>query len=383
MKLKFKKSPEQVELIKALASSDKLKSQEAQALFANLIGPILNVALLQEDTASQMFTNMTFDETEDPAFPIEPYSDTSEPQFGVWSSALPGGLPSNTILRPVDIVRFTPRRIDSAVSYIKRLLRTGRIDELAISLTRMVQEIMVKDQNDAWMVILSALANATTYMPATATTTKHVHATATTGYLSLQDFSKATTLFRRINRSWVGGTPVGGAARATDMYISPEIMEQIRAFAYQPVNTKGANNAVAAAGDVIRMEDDARREVWNAAGVTEFFGMQIHELLELGPGNTYTTIFGNAAGATTFPVLGSDTGGSTFNSTSTGNDLIIMVDANKEFAFKGTQLNGDGQAFTLVPDDQFPIRSEKVGFYGYTECARMVLETRGVVGVVV
>lgn len=381
MKLKFKKSPEQVELIKALAATDKLKSQEAQALFANLIGPILNVALLQEDTASQMFTTMTFDETEDPAFPIEPYSDTTEPQFGVWSSALPGGLPSNLILRPVDIVRFQPRRIDSAVSYIKRLLRTGRIDELAISLTRMVQEIMVKDQNDAWMVILSALANATTTF--SGVTNPHVHATATAGYLGLQDFSKATTLFRRINRSWVGGTPVGGAARATDMYISPEIMEQIRAFAYQPVNTKGANNAAAQAGDVIRMEDDARREVWNAAGVTEFFGMQIHELLELGPGNTYTTIFGNAAGATTFPVLGSTTGGSTFNSTATGNDLIIMVDANKEFAFKGTMLNGDGAAFTLVPDDQFPIRSEKVGFYGFTETARMVLETRGVVGIVV
>lgn len=380
MKLKFKKSPEQIELIKALASTDKLKSQEAQALFVNLIGPVLNTALLQEDTASQLFTNMTFNEDEDPAFAIEPYSDTTEPQFGVWSSALPGGLPTNLILRPVDIVRFNPRRIDSAVSYIKRLLRTGRIDELAISLTRLVQEIMVKDQNDAWMVILSALSAASTTFGGVLN--PHVHTVATPGYLGLQDFSKALTLFRRINRSWVGGTPVGGAARPTDMYMSPEMMEQIRAFAYQPVNTKGANNAAPQGGDVIRMEDQARREVWSSAGVTEFFGMQIHELLELGPGSIYTTIFGNAAGSTAFPVLGG-TGTSTFNSTTTGNDLIIMVDANKEFAFKATMLNGNGDAFTLVPDDQFPIRAEKVGFYGFTESARMVLETRGVVGIVV
>lgn len=374
MKLKFKKTPEQVALVKAMASKDKLKCQEALALFANLMGPILNQAYLQADTTAGIYNTMTFNEEDDLAFPIEPFSDTTNRQFGVWSSALPGGLPTNTIVRPVDIVRFQTRNIDSAASYLQKMLRTGRVDTLAYALQRMMQEIMVSELTDAWSVLLAALAGAST------SGNPHVHAVATAGHLGLQDFSKLLTLFKRINTSWVGGTPVGGISRPTDMFLSPEMMEQIRAFAYQPVNTVGANAAAAGAGDVIAMEDGARRAVWNSAGLPEFFGMQIHELLELGINGTYTQLF-DAFSSGNIPLLGSTTGGSAF--AATGNDLIVVVDGTKDFAFKALVEGENNDVFTMQPDDQFSVRAGKVGFWGGIEAGYLVLETRGLAGLVV
>lgn len=374
MKLKFKKTPEQIALVKAMSSKDKLKCQEALALFANLMGPLLNQAYLQADTTAGIFNTMTFNEEDDLAFAIEPFSDTTNRQFGVWSSALPGGLPTNTIVRPVDIVRFQTRSIDSAASYLQRMLRTGRVDTLAFALQRMMQEIMVSELTDAWSVLLAALANATT------NGNPHVHSVATAGHLGLTDFSKLLTLFKRINTSWVGGTPVGGISRPTDMFLSPEMMEQIRAFAFQPVNTTGANAAAAGAGDVIAMEDSARRQVWTSAGLPEFFGIQIHELLEFGINGTYTQLF-DAFSSGNVPQLGSTTGGSAF--AATGNDLIVVVDGTKDFAFKALVEGENGDVFTMQPDDQFPVRAGKVGFFGGIEAGYLVLETRGLAGLVV
>ena len=63
----------------------------------------------------------------------------------------------------------------------------------------------------------------------------------------------------------------------TDIICSPEIVEELRAIAYNPINTKGAS--------AIQKCAFCRRncsEAYNAAGAPEFYGINVIELNEMG-----------------------------------------------------------------------------------------------------
>ena len=54
MRIKLKNTPEQVELIKALGSKNRLVAAEASEAFAAFLGPVIQRVILQAGTASQI-----------------------------------------------------------------------------------------------------------------------------------------------------------------------------------------------------------------------------------------------------------------------------------------------------------------------------------------
>ncbi len=372
MKLRLKNTPEQVELIKALGSKDKNVSNAAATAFAAFVGPVISKVIAQAGTANTIYTDLNYDEDDSPSYPLDLYYNEGEGLVTVWSQNHAGGLPTSQV-EGAGEMKISTYRLDSAVSWLNRYARKSRLDVISKALERMAQEVLVKQERNAWSVILRALSGSST--PGATGHGFHDHHVTTShnqNVFSVSDLSRLMTLMRRLGASWVGGTPVGADSYGlTDLYVSPEIKEQIRGFAYNPMNTVNTE------GGVIGLPDSVRENIFRAAGTQELWGVRITDLLELGKDKKYNKLF-KSLGNTS---LMNHTGGAFSDST---DELIIGVDASRDAFIRPIATQSEsGGTFMVVPDDQFVSRSDKTGFYGFLEEGRVCIDARAIVGMVV
>jgi hypothetical protein len=364
MRIKFENTPEQVELIKALGSSSRQQALEAQDAFAAFVGPIIEEVLLQAGTATQIYEDMRYDEDDSPSIPVDLYYGENEGTISVWQQTVGGGLPTNQVggFREIKVSTYP---LDSAISFDKRYVRRARLDVVARGLERMANEVLTKQERNAWYVILKALAD----------TPSHVKQATNDNIFQVSDVNKLLTLIKRLNSSYNGMTPIGAEGRGlTDLYISPEMMAEVRSFSYQPMNTR--SGAVASNGATsVALPDDVRSAIFNSAGASSIWNVNLNELLELGVGAKYNTLFGELAGSTSFD-------GATF--TAASDEIIIGIDRSRRAFVRPIAENTEnGGTFTVKPDDQFVTRSNRVGFYGGLEEGRVILGVDALIGLIV
>ena len=96
-----------------------------------------------------------------------------------------------------DELRISYYDVDSAVSFRKQFARKSLLNILSNSVERMINEILVKQELQAWAVIMAAVAQASTSVNGVSTV--HTKAAGTQGVFLLDDLSKLITLSRRIN----------------------------------------------------------------------------------------------------------------------------------------------------------------------------------------
>ena len=304
--------------------------------------------------------------------PLDLWYDEDQGFITVWSQAIGGGLPTSEVTGTKEL-KISTYRLDSAVSWLKRYARRARLDIVGKALERMSQEVLLKQERNAWAVIIRALAEASTNSLA------HTIPVQAGGTFLPNDMNKLMTRIKRINTSWTGGTPESLDAKGlTDMFISPEIMEQIRGFAYNPVNNLGAQNT-----GPVTLPDGARERVWNSGGMSEMYGVLLHELLELGTGKKYLTLANSmsANAPVGAPTILNQAGA---NISATADDLMIGFDFSRDSFIRPVARQHDSNGtFSVLPDDQFVARAEKMGFYGFLEEGRICIDARAVVGMVV
>lgn len=360
MKLELKNTPEQVELVKAMGSKDLTTAREAQEAFAAFLGPVVQQVLNQAGTANAIYSDASFDEDDSPSYPLDLYYNNGDNHVSVWMQSMAGGLPSSHV-EGMSELKISTYRLDSAINLLKRYVRRARLDVVSKGIERMAQEILVKQERNAWAVILKALAESSTGG------NDHIHQVSGRTNFMLSDLNDLMTLVRRINESFANGTPdVAFSNGLTDLYMSPERMADVRALAYNPVNTVGANNTTAAADSgVVAMPDGVREDIYRAAGASELFGVTLNEMNEFGIGKKYNTLFDE------------------FDSVSFANtdDLVVGLDNSKGAFIRpvAVQAESGGSVVTLA-DDQWSVRSEKLGFFSYVEEGRVCIDSRAVVG---
>ena len=386
MKLKLKNTPEQVELIKALGSKNPAIAREASEAFAAFLGPVIQQVLLQAGTAGNIFVDAPFNEDDSPSYPLDLYYNEGVGNISVWSQTMAGGLPTSMVSGGQEL-KIATYRLDSAVGFLKKYARRSRLDVVSKGLERMAQEILVKQERNAWAVVLKALANAVT------SNTKHVTHGTNASIFQIHDLNRLMTLNKRLNESFANGTPDSQYSNGiTDLFVSPEVMEQVRAFAYQPMNTRAAGQLALdsnARSAPIALPDNMREGIYRSAGMSEIYGVALNELIELGIGKKYNVLFDSLV--STDGVAGIPTGGTAlaYDGTTAFNkandELVIGVDNSKGAFIRpvATQDNASGGSFTVLPDDQFTQRADKTGFYGFLEEGRVCIDSRAVVGLVV
>jgi hypothetical protein len=204
----------------------------------------------------------------------------------------------------------------------------------------------------------------------------------------LADLNSLITRSKRILTSFVGGTPEARQGRGmTDILCSPEIVEELRAIAYNPINTKSAPNGTAA-NDSVRTADVIAEEAYRAAGAPTFYGINVIELNEFGVGQSFNTIFDTQAASTNYTLANGTaaTNGGHENAVFDGGaeEIIVGIDRSRESLIRPVAVDSEnGGEFNLIADDQYSIRQNKIGYFGSLEEGRIVLDDRALAGIIV
>jgi len=386
MKIILKRTDEQVELVKAMASRNRETAYEAQVALAEFIGPVLAEVINNAPTVSNLFTSLQFNAEDNPSIPLDLYYDIfDEDYIKVYSQTVAGGLPQNIVQPLASELKLATYKLDSAVAFDKKYAAKSRLDVVSKSFTRVAQEVMLKQERTSANLLMTALAQASTGNSSTAANNYHVFRTAGANRFVLEDLNKLFTKIKRINASFVGGTPSGARRGLTDLIVSPEVVEEIRAMAYNPINTAapaklGVANSQTAANAPVVATDAIRDQIFSQAGLPEFYGVSIMEILELGVGKKFNTIFDTVAGSTQYAGYG---GGAATDFDGSAEEILIGLDRSRDSLIRAVAVDSDtGSEFTLVADDQYTLRQGKIGYYGGLEEGRMVLDNRALVGLI-
>ena len=378
MKITIKRTEDQLALIKAMGSNNREEAYEAQAAVADFIGPVISEVINNAPTIGNLYTTISYGEDENPSLPLDLFHDiTDENYIQVYSQQVAGGLPYSQVFPAHNELKFSTYSLDSALAFDRKYVRSARLDVVSKTFTRMAQEVMYKQTKTAFNVLATALVKA---QGTNATAGNQIIASSAANRFVLADFNNLITKSKRINSSWSGGTPVGGVKSGiTDLLVSPEMVEELRAMAYNPVNTAEAPYT-SALKDSLPAPEKLREELYSAAGLPSFYGINIMEINQMGVGQLFNKLFGAIVASEGATVAGG--GGGTW---ATANDeILIGIDRSKDSLIRPTVIGeGTPSDFQVLVDDQFSVRQNKIGYYGKVEEGRICIDDRALIGLAV
>jgi hypothetical protein len=366
-----------------MGSKNSTVAREATEAVAAFLGPVIREVLMTAGTVSRIYRDIEYDEDSDPSIPLDLFYNEGAGYITVWAQNMAGGLPTSQV-EGVKELKFGSYRLDSAVSWNKKYARKSRLDVISKAIERMVNEVLIKQERNGWAVVLKAVAEAKTQTIGKGllghvinTTNTGTAATGPTGTLMLADLNKLMTLIKRLNESYSGNTPVQPYTNGiTDLYISPEIKEAVRAFAYNPINTTAS---AATGAQVVRdqfLSENMRDQIYQNAGMQSIYGVNLIELVEFGCNQKYNILFNQFASSLTT--------GTWVNAQI--NQIMVGIDNTRGVFLRPVARQAEsGGTFVVLPDGQFEMygsRVEKVGLYGFLEESRICLDARAVVGLI-
>ena len=377
LKIKFERTPEQLDLVKRMGSKNKTESMAAaEALAAVMTQPILQV-IEQAPVITNLYQTLTYSAGQASTIPLDPYFDVRARNFlNVWTQSQPGGSSQNFNDGATELwVQTIP--MVSEVSANKNQLRAGNLDYLAAYLTRLVQEVLLVQETNAAFTLFNSLAGARIDGNGGNNVTNNLTAvrSTTAGVWQLDDWNNVEIGYDRSTASWVGGTPVNDLRSITDLLGSPEWMGQIRSIAYQPQTTRQGAVTVQG-GSSIAAPEAVREEIFRGGGIPTLFGVDLHKVYEMGVGRPYNAVYSTAIGATALPGNGAGFGGgntSTFNSAT--EQVVVGLNTAMFDLVKLSMVEANSE-FSLVADDQYTLRQDRVGFIGQQTCGFVSVEGR-------
>ena len=383
MKITLKRTPEQVELVKAMASRNRSVAYEAQVALAEFIGPVLAEVLNNAPTVSNLFNSLQFDADDNPSIPLDLYYDIADEDYvKVWSQSHAGGLPSNQVLPTASELKLATYTLDAAVDFDRRYAAKSRMDVVGKTFTRVAQEILLKQERTSATLLMTSLAGAQ-IKGSPNLNQRQIFRTAIADTVLIDDFNKLMTLAKRINTSWIGGTPTTRTRGITDIVCSPEVVGSIRAMAYNPVNTTAVPDTTEST--VLPAPEQLRNELYQNAGLDSFMGVNILEFNEMGKGEKFNTIFDTAAGSQKYSVYGDSADANARSAVFAGatDEIIVGVDRTRDSLMRVVATDPDSSSeLNLIADDQYSVRQNKIGYYGQLEEGRVVLDNRVLLGLV-
>jgi hypothetical protein len=288
------------------------------------------------------------------------------------------------VLPTASELKLATYTLDSAVDFDRRYAAKSRMDVIGKTFTRVAQEILLKQQKTSASLVMTSLANAT-IKTSPLLGDHQVFRSALAGSFLLDDLNNLMTLAKRVNTSWIGGTPTTRTRGITDLIVSPEIIASIRAMAYNPVNTRGGNGfdgaGTAATANPIAAPESLREELFRNAGLDSFMGLNLLEFNEMGKGQKFNTIFDTASTAN-FAKFDGTSASAVFNGAN--EEIVVGVDRTRDSLIRVVSVDPDSNSeMNLIADDQYSVRQNKIGYYGQIEEGRVVLDNRVLLGVIV
>ena len=380
MKITIKRTEDQLALVRAMGSSNREEAYEAQAAVADLLGPVVSEVINNAPTVGNLYTSLSYGEDDNPSLPLDLFHDiTDEDYIQVYSQQVAGGLPYSQVFPAHNELKFSTYTLDSALAFDRKYVRKARLDVVSKTFTRMAQEVLLKQTKTAFNVLATALVKG---QGTSATAGSQIIGSTTENRFVLDDFNRLITKSKRINSSFNGGTPVGGVKSGiTDLLVSPEMVEQLRSMAYNPINTIDADGSAAGALDGQVAPDVLRQELFSAAGLPSFYGINIMEINQMGINQTFNKLFAAIVTAEGATVVG---GGNTGTFAQASDEIVIGIDRSKDALIRPVVIGeGSPSELQVLVDDQFSVRQNKIGYYGKVEEGRICINNKALVGLAV
>ena len=380
MKITIKRTEDQLALVRAMGSNNREEAYEAQAAVADLLGPVVSEVINNAPTVGNLYTSLSYGEDDNPSLPLDLFHDiTDEDYIQVYSQQVAGGLPYSQVFPAHNELKFSTYTLDSALAFDRKYVRKARLDVVSKTFTRMAQEVLLKQTKTAFNVLATALVKG---QGTSATAGSQIIGSTTENRFVLDDFNRLITKSKRINSSFTGGTPVGGVKSGiTDLLVSPEMVEQLRSMAYNPINTIDADGSTAGATDGQVAPDVLRQELFSAAGLPSFYGINIMEINQMGINQTFNKLFAAVVTAEGATVVG---GGNTGTFSQSADEIVIGIDRSKDALIRPVVVGeGSPSELQVLVDDQFSVRQNKIGYYGKVEEGRICIDDRALIGLAV
>lgn len=324
-------SDEFIAMLRQAGDSDQNVALAAQREFAKALELPLRKGVLTGNILGDIFEVTQVEPGGTTEYPLDLLSPGLEGEHIAYTNPGNGRIPERNV--EGDYVSIPTYSITSSIDFLLRYAREARWDIAARAMQVMEAGFVKKMNDDGWHTILAAGVDRNILV---------YDGDATAGMFSKRLVSLMQTVMRRNSG---GNTGSQNRGRLTDLYVSPEALEDIRNWGLDQI------------------DEVTRREIYQSpeggAPITRVFGVNLRDLDELGEGQEYQTFFEDSlAGA----VEASDL------------ELVVGLDqsANDSFVMPVRQ--------TLeVFEDPTLHRQQRAGFYGWAEIGFGVLDNRRVI----
>ena len=324
-------SDELIGLLKQSGDSDLNIAQAAQREFAKALELPLRKGVLVGNIIGDIFEVINVEPGASTEFPLDLISPGLEGEHVAYTNPGHGRIPERAV--ESDYVMIPTYSITSSIDYLLRYARDARWDIVARAMQVLEAGFTKKMNDDRWHTILAAGVDRNVLV---------YDADATAGQFTKRLVSLMQTVMRRNSG---GNSASVGRGRLTDMYVSPEALEDVRNWGLDQI------------------DEVTRREIYTAseggAPITRIFGVNLHDLDELGEGQEYQSFYtSDLSGA----VQASDV------------ELVVGLDQASNDSFV-MPMKEQLQVF----EDPTLHRQQRAGYYGFAEIGFGVLDNRRVI----
>ena len=323
-------SDEFINLLVRSGNSDKSVALDAQREIAKALELPLRKGIMFGDVVTGIFEKMVLEPGSSPEFPLDLLAPGTERDYTAYTNPGHGRIPEKHV--EGDYVMVNTYGITNSIDFLLRYAREARWDIVARAMQVLESGFVKKINDDGWHTVLAAAVDRNILV---------YDGDAAAGQFTKRLISLAKTVMLRNG----GGNSVTATGRLTDLYLSPEAIEDVRNWG------------------VDQLDEVSRREVYQSADsgapLTRIYGVNLNGLFEFGDGQEYQTFFTSDLGGSLGP--NSDV------------ELIVGLDLNARDSFV-MPVKREVEIF----EDEGLHRSQRQGYYGWAEVGFGVLDNRRV-----
>ncbi len=325
--------PSDVELalIRKSGSTDRLEALAAQREIAKAVTEPLRQGILVGDILNGIFEVIQLEPGTTPEWPLDLLAPGEEDEHVAYTNPGHGRIPERQV--EGDYVMIPTYMLASSIDFLLRYAREARWDVVGRALQVLEAGFVKKINDDGWHTLLAAGVDRNILV---------FDGDSTQGQFTKRLISLMKTIMRRN-----GGGNSTSLKRSvlTDAYTSPEAIEDVRNWG------------------VDQVDETTRREIFvssdDGPAVTRIFGINLHDLDELGESQEYQNFFtaelGGSLGSDVELVVGLDNSG-------THSSFIMPVKLPVE-----------------IFEDETMHRQQKQGYYGTAEVGFGALDNRNII----
>jgi hypothetical protein len=327
---RFNPSPELTDLLMRSGSLKREESLSANAEFAKALELPLRQAILSGDILNGIFEPIQLAQSATPEFPLDFLAPGTEKDFVAYTIPNHGYIPERHV--EGDYVMVPTFDIGASIDYLLKYARDARWDVVGRAMEVLEASFVKKMNDDGWHTLMAAGVDRNIVV---------FDSDADSGQFTKRLVSLLKTVMRR---NGGGNSASTNRGMLTDLYVSPEAVEDIRNWGIDQV------------------DEVTRREIYVAGDgsntLNRVFGVNLHDIDELGEGQEYQLFYENVLNGS----LPTD-----------DVELVVGLDLRKRDSF----IMPIREQVQIFEDDTLH-RQKRAGFYGWAEQGFAVLDNRRV-----